>query len=70
MVHQHFMLVPTMSVLENAMLGREGGPRLAEGERSTRARMAEVSAAYGLEIDPDALGRRAAGGPAASGSRS
>ena len=55
MVHQHFMLVPTMSVLENAMLGREGGPRLAEGERSTRARMAEVSAAYGLEIDPDAL---------------
>ena len=55
MVHQHFMLVPTMSVLENAMLGREGGPLLAEGERATRARMAELSAAYGLEVDPDAL---------------
>ena len=55
MVHQHFMLVPTMSVLENAMLGREGGPLLAEGERSTRERMAELSAAYGLEVDPDAL---------------
>ena len=55
MVHQHFMLVPTMSVLENAMLGREGGPLLAEGERATRERMAELSAAYGLEVDPDAL---------------
>ena len=55
MVHQHFMLVPTMSVLENAMLGREGGPLLAEGARATRARMAELSAAYGLDVDPDAL---------------
>ena len=55
MVHQHFMLVPTMSVLENAMLGREGGPLLAEGERATRARMAELSARYGLEVEPDAL---------------
>ena len=33
MVHQHFMLVPTMTVLENVMLGREGGALLAEGGR-------------------------------------
>ncbi len=29
MVHQHFMLVPPLSVLENVMLGAEGGPLLA-----------------------------------------
>ena len=55
MVHQHFMLVPTMTVLENVMLGREGGALLAGGEQATRARMDEISTAYGLEIDPDAL---------------
>ena len=54
MVHQHFMLVPAMTVLENVMLGSEGGPWLAGGERSARARMAELGAVYGLEIDPDA----------------
>ena len=55
MVHQHFMLVPTMTVLENVMLGREGGALLAEGEQTTRDRMAELSGAYGLDVDPDAL---------------
>ena len=54
MVHQHFMLAPAMSVLENVMLGSEGGPWLARGERAARARMAELGAAYGLRIDPDA----------------
>ena len=54
MVHQHFMLAPAMTVLENVMLGSEGGPWLAGGERAARARMAELGAAYGLEIDPDA----------------
>ncbi len=55
MVHQHFMLVPTMTVLENVMLGREGGPFLADGKQATRDRMAELSSTYGLEVDPDAL---------------
>ena len=54
MVHQHFMLVPAMTVLENVMLGSEGGPWLAGGERAARARMADLGAVYGLEIDPDA----------------
>ena len=55
MVHQHFMLVPTMSVLENVMLGREGSFLLREGEAETRERLAGLSRDYGLEIDPDAL---------------
>ena len=37
MVHQHFMLVPPLSVLENVMLGAEGGPLLAGGAARDRA---------------------------------
>ena len=55
MVHQHFMLVPTMSVLDNVMLGREGGFTLTQGISKTRKRLAQLSEDYGLDIDPDAL---------------
>ena len=37
MVHQHFMLVPPLSVLENVMLGAEGGPLLASGAAAIRS---------------------------------
>src|SRR6476619_5556990 len=36
MVHQHFMLVDPFSVLENVMLGAEGGVLLARGESHAR----------------------------------
>ena len=55
MVHQHFMLVDTMSVLENVMLGSEGGALLDAGERATRAELARLSHDYGLKVDPDAI---------------
>src|SRR5580658_3034537 len=55
MVHQHFMLVPPLSVLENVMLGTEGGPLLAEGAGAIRKRLAELGREYGLEVDPDAI---------------
>ena len=55
MVHQHFMLVDTMSVLENVMLGSEGGALLDAGERATRAELARLSNDYGLKVDPDAI---------------
>lgn len=54
MVHQHFMLVPPFTVLENVMLGAEGGPLLAEGKRQVRASLEEISARHGLDVDPDA----------------
>ena len=55
MVHQHFMLVPTFTVLENIMLGMEGGFLLGQGEADIRARLESLSRQHGLEVDPDAL---------------
>ncbi len=55
MVHQHFMLVPPLSVLENVMLGAEGGALLAEGANAIRPKLAELAKEYGLEVDPDAI---------------
>ncbi len=54
MVHQHFHLVPTLSVLDNLMIGRPGvGGRL---DRSgARARLKEIGQRFGLRLDPDAM---------------
>jgi general nucleoside transport system ATP-binding protein len=52
MVHQHFMLVPTLTVAENIVLGREPrrGPAL---DMALAVRQVEkVAAEYGLQIDP------------------
>lgn len=54
MVHQHFMLVEPFTVLENLLLGAEGGPVLAPGSARLRAELARLSREYGLEVDPDA----------------
>jgi ABC-type uncharacterized transport system ATPase subunit len=54
MVHQHFMLVPVMTVAENVMLGIEptrAGVFLDEARVANRIR--EISEAYGLEVDPE-----------------
>ena len=55
MVHQHFMLVQPLTVLENVMLGAEGGPLLAGGASQIRAKLAELGKEYGLGVDPDAV---------------
>jgi simple sugar transport system ATP-binding protein len=54
MVHQHFMLIDTFTVLENMVLGAEGGPLLAGGLAAARAELARLARDYGLSIDPDA----------------
>ncbi|MGA0204078.1 MAG: ABC transporter ATP-binding protein [Ilumatobacteraceae bacterium] len=53
MIHQHFMLVPTLTVAENVALGLPGRRGLAD-MRPIRRRLTEVSERYGLRIDPDA----------------
>lgn len=55
MVHQHFMLVPPLTVTENVMLGVEevrNGIFLDRKKAAQRVR--EISEQYGLEVDPDA----------------
>ncbi len=54
MVHQHFMLVDTFTVLENLVLGAEGGPLLAGGLAAARAELARLAREYGLSVNPDA----------------
>jgi simple sugar transport system ATP-binding protein len=55
MVHQHFMLVDTLSVLDNILLGAEGGAFLARGEGAMREALARLARDHGLAIDPDAI---------------
>ena len=54
MVHQHFMLVETMTVLENLMLGQERGRMLGEGEAAARATLASFARSHDAVLDPDA----------------
>jgi len=55
MVHQHFMLVDNFTVLENIILGAEGGMLLASSLQKARRELARLAKDYELEVDPDAL---------------
>jgi simple sugar transport system ATP-binding protein len=55
MVHQHFMLVPNFTVLENIMLGHEGHAQLDTAATHARAELQTLSDTYGLAVDPDSL---------------
>ena len=55
MVHQHFMLADNLTVLENVVLGAEPRKGLRLDRAEGRRRIREISAAYGLDVDPDAL---------------
>ena len=52
MVHQHFMLAENLTVLENVVLGAE---RLHGIGARARAKIMEISEAYGLGVRPDLL---------------
>jgi simple sugar transport system ATP-binding protein len=55
MVHQHFMLIPVMTVAENIVLATE--PRhmgVLLDYDAARKRVRELSERYGLAVDPDA----------------
>ena len=54
MVHQHFMLIPVLTVAENIVLGHEiqnaGVMDLGRAYQTVK----ELSSRYGLEVDPKA----------------
>lgn len=52
MIHQHFMLVPALTVLDNLILGREPRTRLGAVDwRAARARADELAQQYGIALD-------------------
>lgn len=55
MVHQHFMLVENFTVLENIILGAEGGSILNKAINNARDELARLEKEYALEVDPDAI---------------
>jgi general nucleoside transport system ATP-binding protein len=55
MVHQHFQLVPVMTVAENLILGDEPKRGLFINQKAARQEIITLSKRYGLEVDPDAV---------------
>ena len=55
MVHQHFQLVPVMTVVENVMLGDESTKAGMLDRKLVAARITELSERYGLAVDPRAV---------------
>lgn len=55
MVHQHFQLVPVMTVAENIMLGSETVVNGLLDTRTVANRISELSHRYSLDVDPYAV---------------
>ena len=55
MVHQHFQLVPVMTVAENIMLGSETLKRGFLDTQTVADRIIELSHRYNLDVDPYAM---------------
>ncbi|HST52066.1 MAG TPA: ABC transporter ATP-binding protein [Pyrinomonadaceae bacterium] len=55
MVHQHFMLVDTMTVVENIVLGAEPGTAASIDLRKAAAEIRKLSDEFRLAVDPNAL---------------
>src|SRR6478672_4804467 len=55
MVHQHFMLVETMTVAENIVLGAEPGTAFALDVKNAAAQIRQLSEEFKLAVNPHAL---------------
>jgi len=56
MVHQHFMLIPVFSVVENIVLGHEQTSRVGQLDlESARKEIKKISDEFGFDVDPDAI---------------
>jgi simple sugar transport system ATP-binding protein len=54
MVHQHFSLIPSLTVAENILLGQEPRRGLLIDKAEARRRVEALSKRYNLDIEPDA----------------
>lgn len=54
MVHQHFMLIPELSVVENLVLGKKQKGLFLDLEEAAKS-IRELSEKYGLDVDPKAI---------------
>src|SRR5208283_4966851 len=57
MVHQHFMLVPNLTVAENYVLGHGAPLKVLSRMKGIAAEIEGLSRRYGLDVRPDALVR-------------
>ena len=55
MIHQHFMLVDTLTVADNVTLGTRHRHRLRTDRTAEEQRVAELAARYDLDVDPGAM---------------
>ena len=56
MVHQHFMLIPVMTVAENVVLGTEPVKKgVLLDEAAAERRVADMAKAFNFAVDPAAL---------------
>ncbi|MEP0789347.1 MULTISPECIES: ABC transporter ATP-binding protein [Cyanophyceae] len=54
MVHQHFMLVESLTVADNLVLGQARQPLIRENPKKLHQRLRNLAEQYGLQIDPAA----------------
>jgi simple sugar transport system ATP-binding protein len=55
MVHQHFTLAENLTVLDNIVLGTESLWQFSSNSQKARARIQQLAAEFGLEVDPQAI---------------
>lgn len=53
MVHQHFMLVPTLTVLENIILGSEPGNKLLLDFKKSKEIISNIAASFKIDVNLD-----------------
>jgi simple sugar transport system ATP-binding protein len=54
MIHQHFALVPSQTVLENIVIGTDTGRGPFLDMKKARRKLLDLEVQFGLQIDPDA----------------
>jgi simple sugar transport system ATP-binding protein len=54
MIHQHFALVPSQSVLENIIVGTDSGKGIFLDLKSAHRKLIELQERFGLQVDPEA----------------